>query len=88
MASHIIVIDDIVAGKIDWKIRVRIVNLWKIPDFNRPKESSSIELLLLDENVWSCIWFYSIIPVYLLLNIFDLFVCFTSCIFCFSSHLN
>jgi len=27
MASHITAIDDIVAGKIDWKIRVRIVNL-------------------------------------------------------------
>lgn len=58
MASHITAIDDIVAGKIDWKIRVRIVNLWKIPDFNKPKEASSIELLLLDEKVWSCIWFY------------------------------
>jgi len=55
MTSHIIDIDDIVAEKIDWKIRVRIVNLWKIPDFNKPKEASSIELLLLDENVWSCI---------------------------------
>jgi len=41
MASYIIVIDDIVAGKIDWKIRVRIVNLWKIPDFNKLKEASS-----------------------------------------------
>jgi len=37
MVSHITVIDDIVAGKIDWKIRVRIVNLWKILDFNKPK---------------------------------------------------
>jgi hypothetical protein len=45
MASHITDIDDIVAGKIDWKIRVRIVNLWKIHDFNKPKEASSIELL-------------------------------------------
>jgi len=58
MTSHITAIDDIVAGKIDCKIRVRIVNLWKIPDFNKPTEASSIELLLLDEKVWSCIWFY------------------------------
>jgi len=41
MTSHITAIDDIVVRKIDWKIRVRIVNLWKIPDFNKPKEAFS-----------------------------------------------
>jgi len=51
MDSHIIVIDDIVAGKIDWKIHVRIVYLWKILEFNKPKQAFGVELLLLDEKI-------------------------------------
>jgi hypothetical protein len=42
---------DILPGKENVRIRVRIVCIWKVPAFLNPSESSSIEMVLVDEKV-------------------------------------
>jgi len=51
MAPRISFLADIRPGKIDFKIRVRVIRLWRVADRNNPKLIRSIELLLLDEKV-------------------------------------
>ncbi|KAK2447704.1 replication protein A 70 kDa DNA-binding subunit [Trifolium repens] len=41
---------DILAGKENVRIRVRIVRLWKVPSFVNPSDSISLEMVLVDEN--------------------------------------
>lgn len=41
----------IVAGKIKLKLKVRVVHMWTVPDFNIPNEESFLHMLLLDERV-------------------------------------
>ncbi|WJX79461.1 hypothetical protein P8452_62577 [Trifolium repens] len=40
---------DILPGKEDFRIRVRVVHLWKVPAFLNPSESSSLEMVLVVE---------------------------------------
>jgi len=42
----------IVAGRINLKLKVRVINLWTIPDYNRSTEDASIHMLLIDEHVY------------------------------------
>ncbi|KAK2428415.1 DEAD-box ATP-dependent RNA helicase [Trifolium repens] len=42
---------DILPGKEDFRIRVRVVHLWKVPAFLNPSESSSLEMVLVVEKV-------------------------------------
>jgi hypothetical protein len=42
---------DILAGKENVRIRVRIVRLWKVPSFVNPSDSISLEMVLVDEKV-------------------------------------
>jgi hypothetical protein len=44
-------ISEICAGKIDFHIRVRVINLWSTPDRNNPTEEGAIHMILLDETV-------------------------------------
>ena len=44
-------LSDIRAGKIDWKIRVRVIHMWKNVDRNNRQFTKSIEMILLDEKV-------------------------------------
>ncbi|XP_057456013.1 uncharacterized protein LOC130747178 [Lotus japonicus] len=39
----------IVAGKIEWKIKVRVLHLWETKDYKKPQITNSIDLLLIDE---------------------------------------
>jgi hypothetical protein len=41
----------IVAGKIKLKLKVCVVHLWTVPDFNMPNEENFLHMLLLDERV-------------------------------------
>ncbi|KAJ1393722.1 Nucleic acid-binding, OB-fold [Sesbania bispinosa] len=36
-------------GRVDWKIRVRIIRLWRLPEFKNPLQTSALEMLLVDE---------------------------------------
>jgi hypothetical protein len=42
---------DILQGKENVRIRVRIVRLWKVPSFVNPSESISLEMVFVDEKV-------------------------------------
>ncbi|KAK2378193.1 replication protein A 70 kDa DNA-binding subunit [Trifolium repens] len=41
---------DITAGKIDFEIQVRVINLWTTPDRNNPTEEGAIHMILLDQD--------------------------------------
>lgn len=51
MAARIHLISDIVAGKVNWRLEVRVIRLWTLPEYNNPLAVNSIEMILLDENV-------------------------------------
>lgn len=51
MASILTPVSAIVAGKIKLKIRVRVINLWTVSEFNNPNEITAIHLMLLDDKV-------------------------------------
>ena len=51
MAPIITPVSAIVAGKVNIKLHVCVINLWIVLDFNRPTEDNYINLLLLDEKV-------------------------------------
>lgn len=53
MAPRITFINQILAGRIDWKIVVRIIRLWHVSDFRSPEITSSIEMIFVDERVRS-----------------------------------
>lgn len=71
MAPIITPVSAIVAGRINIRLRVRVVHVWTIPEFNRPQEDSAMHLLLLDEKV-SYVFSYSnkhdVCCVYLMLH--------------------
>lgn len=52
MAQNVTYIDDIVAGTVDYKLKVRIIHMWDVANRNTG-EITSIEMLLLDEKVLS-----------------------------------
>ncbi|KAL2907168.1 Replication protein A 70 kDa DNA-binding subunit, partial [Bienertia sinuspersici] len=49
MASKINFISEITPKRETWKIKVRIIRLWKTPGFEKPSEEYSIEMVLMDE---------------------------------------
>ncbi|XP_019262395.1 PREDICTED: uncharacterized protein LOC109240216 [Nicotiana attenuata] len=49
MATHIDFIKDITISKMQWKLKVRVVRLWEVPDRFNPGNILSIELVLQDE---------------------------------------
>jgi hypothetical protein len=46
-------IADIVPGNENFRIKVRVVRVWKVPAFLNPSESVSLEMVLIDEKVRS-----------------------------------
>jgi hypothetical protein len=57
-------LSEVVAGKENIRIKVRVLCMWKVPTFMNPSETNSIELVLVDEKVRDMdiyvIWFNSI----------------------------
>ncbi|KAK2362001.1 hypothetical protein QL285_087099 [Trifolium repens] len=50
-----------IPDKEDARIRVRVVRLWKVPAFLNPSESSSLEMMLVEEKVkfiWVCLVYW------------------------------
>ncbi|GAU30100.1 hypothetical protein TSUD_55840 [Trifolium subterraneum] len=47
---------DILPGKENVPIKVRVIHLWKVPAFLNPSESSSLEMVLIDEKCWLIGW--------------------------------
>jgi hypothetical protein len=56
---------DILPGKENVQIRVRIVRLWKVPFFVNPSESISLEMVLVDEKVISIIFKWLFVILYI-----------------------
>lgn len=46
-------IDEIVAGRVNWKLHVRIIILARVPNPNNADEIVNIEMILMDEKVMS-----------------------------------
>jgi hypothetical protein len=44
-------ISEITGGKIDFELRVRVINLWSTPDRNNPGEEGAIHMIFLDERL-------------------------------------
>jgi hypothetical protein len=42
---------EVVPGRESWRIKVRVLRMWKVPSFLNPSESNSIEMVLVDEKV-------------------------------------
>jgi hypothetical protein len=42
---------EVVPGRESWRIKVRVLRMWKVPAFLNPSESNSIEMVLVDEKV-------------------------------------
>lgn len=51
MAGRLTFVNDIVSGRIDWKIVVRVIRLWNIPDFKYPNTINTVEMILVDQKV-------------------------------------
>lgn len=51
MANRFSLINEIKAGRVDWKIKVRVISLWTPYDFKNPGVISSMEMILADEKV-------------------------------------
>ncbi|MCH91160.1 replication protein A 70 kDa dna-binding subunit, partial [Trifolium medium] len=51
MASIITPVSAIVGGKINFKLKVRLIHVWTIPEFNNPAENQCLHMLMLDEQV-------------------------------------
>ncbi|KAL2899473.1 Replication protein A 70 kDa DNA-binding subunit D [Bienertia sinuspersici] len=49
MAQSINMINDLTPINKNWKIKVRIIRLWEVPNYNNPNVVDSIELGLVDE---------------------------------------
>jgi hypothetical protein len=56
---------DILPGKENVRIRVRIVRLWKVPSFVNPSQSISLEMVLVDEKVIIIILKWLFVIVYI-----------------------
>lgn len=39
------------ATTIEWRLRVRVIKLWKLPEHNRPQQIKSIKMILLDKKI-------------------------------------
>jgi hypothetical protein len=51
MTPIITPVSAIVGGRINFKLKVRFIHMWSIPEFGNPAEAQFIHMLLLDERV-------------------------------------
>jgi hypothetical protein len=42
---------NLLLGKVNMRIKVRVIHLWKVPAFLKPSEYSSLEFVWVDEKV-------------------------------------
>ncbi|KAL2941879.1 Replication protein A 70 kDa DNA-binding subunit, partial [Bienertia sinuspersici] len=49
MSQSFNMINDLTPINENWRIKVRIIRLWKVPNYNNPNVVDSIELVLVDE---------------------------------------
>ena len=56
MAPIITPVSAIVAGRINIRLRVRVINLWTVPDFNKPSDDGALRIMLLDAKVYEIIF--------------------------------
>ncbi|XP_070010416.1 uncharacterized protein [Nicotiana sylvestris] len=57
MATHSDFIKDITISKMQWKLKVRVVRLWEVPDRYNSDTAFSIELVLQDEKIFKICYF-------------------------------
>jgi hypothetical protein len=44
-------LNEIVPGRLTWRIKVRVVRMWEVPTFLKMNQANSLELVLLDQMV-------------------------------------
>lgn len=58
---NISLLKDLQARKANYAIKIRIIRLWKQPVMSNPKETHSIDMVFMDEQV--CFWILNIISI-------------------------
>lgn len=51
MDTNVNSIEEIVAGRINWKLKVQVINVWTVTNRNSPNETNTLEMILLDAKV-------------------------------------
>lgn len=51
MDTKLNLLDEIVAGKINWRLKVRVINVWTMPNRNFQHEINTLEMILIDSKV-------------------------------------
>ena len=51
MARNVNYVTDINPNKKEWRIKVRVIRLWTMPNYINPDETNSIEMVLMVERV-------------------------------------
>jgi len=49
---------DVKIGREYWRLRVRVLRLWKVPSFKNPEQAISLEPVLVDEKVSFFLLYY------------------------------
>ncbi|XP_061352365.1 replication protein A 70 kDa DNA-binding subunit B-like [Gastrolobium bilobum] len=50
MAAKVDVIRDLTPSKEQWRIKVRVIRLWRQPNFHRPEMGENVEMVLIDDH--------------------------------------
>lgn len=51
MDKSLDLVNDIVPGRLNWRIKVRVIRMWEVPTFLKPNQANSLEMVLLDQMV-------------------------------------
>lgn len=57
MTKNFDCLSDVVSEKDSWRVVVRVVRLWEVPIFLNPKQTSPIEMVMVDEKVHIVVYF-------------------------------
>jgi len=64
MAPIITPVSAILAGKVHIRLRVRVIHMWTVPDYNNPQEDGVLHMLLMDEKVFLFRVFVSVLVLF------------------------
>lgn len=65
MAPEFNFIDDIVPGQIDWNLKVRVIHLWHVSNPKNQDDVNYLDMLLLDEKVYTFVVHIALYPIWL-----------------------
>jgi len=70
-------VGDVKIGRDSWRLRVRVLRLWRVPSFKNPEQAISLEMVLVDEKVRFIFILFCICSWLIILNLWKfLFIVF------------